>query len=170
MGEHFLDDLAEALDHATVSRGQTLKLVGAALLDKLFGSVFTPPAAARASSERWSGRREGDGDEDHHEDRGSSRSRCCPRGTFRTTAQTPLGECQCASIGFAEGVTIPCGGRSCCSCTLTIEGEGYCLDSSCTPTPQGSDCISSSQCDPREKCVVNINGGTSCLPPCPATP
>jgi hypothetical protein len=168
MHGHILDDLTKALGHGTVSRGQTVKLAGAALASALFGGVFAPPAGARSSSRGRRGEGEDDdGDDSGHQHPGSSHSRCCPPGSFRTTAPTPQGECTCAPIAFAGGTTVPCNGRSCCICTFTIEGEGFCLDG-CQPIPAGADCISSSDCgDPRAKCVVNAHGGASCLPACP---
>jgi hypothetical protein len=170
MGEHVLDDLAEGLDHGTVSRGQTLKLAGAALVATLFGGFIVAPAGAQSSSQGRSGGRGNGGGRGpaHRQNRRSSRARCCPRGSFRTTACTPQGECRCAPIAFAGGTTIPCNRRSCCFCTFTIEGEGFCVDG-CQPLPDGTPCTSSSDCaPPLTKCVVNANGGASCLPGCPS--
>src|SRR3954462_4227875 len=94
MSEHFLDDITKALGHGTVSRGQTVKLAGAALVSALFGGVFAPPAGARSLSRGRRGKREDDDGGSHtHQHPESSRSRCCPPGSFKTTAPTPHGEC-----------------------------------------------------------------------------
>src|SRR4051812_4811012 len=89
MGEHFIDDITKALGHGTVSRGQTFKLAGAALVSALFGGVFAPPTGARSSSRGQLGEGEDDDGGGHtHQHPESSRSRCCPPGSFKTTAPT----------------------------------------------------------------------------------
>jgi hypothetical protein len=161
--ERSFDEMAKELANGTTSRGQALKwLMGTLLGGSLLALI---PGTAQAKQQ---------GGEQHHPHHhrggGAGEDTCCPAGSFTTTAPTPQGECQCAPIAFAGGTQIPCNGRSCCLCTFTIEGEGFCLDG-CGPIPAGTPCTSSSQCaDPRTKCIVNANGGASCLPACPTTP
>jgi hypothetical protein len=140
MREQFFDDLAKGLDDGSISRGRTLKWIGAGAVAFAIGPLF--PAQAEALTRR-------------------QRRRC------RSGGGAPLGKgnCHCAYNCPVDDTPFTCKNNPTCKCYQTTEGRGFCAGSFGCP---GQTCISSINCAPGWKCVVNTccNPSTICVPPC----
>ena len=163
--EHFFDDLARGLDEGTISRRRALKLAGGALLGAVVPSLF--PREAEALSPRKRCRRKG--------------------GRFLPSAD-PTSPCRCTNKKCANRA-LHCHNNSDCVCFETIDGTGFCGQSttvrnycsSTQPCPAGSTCVlsllfccgnsactTSAQCN--GACSTCVNGTCQkpiCVAPCP---
>jgi hypothetical protein len=125
--ERSFDELARGLADNSISRGQAIKWAGYGVLGVALSSMGFAESA-EALTRRF-------------------RRRCRAKGGV------PLekGTCHCAApncdTDFAQFV---CGGRSDCTCELTVERRGFCtLDGNV-----GTGCSSSEECAGQNRCVV----------------
>ena len=118
--EHSFDKLAKGLAAGTLTRGQVLKLAGAALLGGVFGGLFGLPAQAQSQSVGGGVGGGGGGSSHHHHHHHRSRVHCgggrCPRGSV--CASGP-GFCPtdsvCVKKRCQSGVPCTPGNNGCCA-------------------------------------------------------
>jgi hypothetical protein len=141
--EHSFDKLAKGLAAGTLTRGQVLKLAGAALLGSVFGGLFGLPA--QAQSQRVGGGGGGRGAPHHHRHHHHHHHQGgrCPSGT------TPCGKSCCTSSEVCSDKSCtacgapdqPCCANSTCTASgTTCNSSGICVCPSGTPLPCGNRC------------------------------
>ena len=152
--EHSFDKLAKGLAAGTLTRGQVLKLAGAALLGSVFGGLFGLPAS-EAQSQRIGGG--GGGHHHHRHHHHHHRRKGCPSGTTRCgksccTSSEVCSNDACTACGTLDK---PCCANSTCTAGgTTCNASGSCVCSSGT-TPCGDSCCTSSE-------VCSDNTCTAC--------
>jgi hypothetical protein len=163
MEEQFFDDLAKGLSGGSLSRGQALKLVGAALLSSALMPFFPRQALA------------------------ITRKKCKKHGNVYLSK----GTCHCG-LTCTSTSTPRCGSHSYCTCFATAEGPGFCAGlmtssygcsatSECTTTgykcvveygcsSPGQSCTTGADChriNPDLGCISGTCQSTFCASPCP---
>jgi hypothetical protein len=130
--DHSFDELAKGIANGALSRGQLLKLVGAAVLGSVLNSALPEVALAKKKKKKKKHRH--------------------VSGVLPPSPPPPPDPNACS-----DPTCTPCGGRDVCGCVSTIEGKSTCVDAATGPfTP----CTTSATCQPSGRLCVNIGPST----------